>query len=162
MGCADLKKHIIEHEILGIGASSGGGGASLTIIDGYPTYVDDSRGGKILSTSRLSFTATRRSKAEDIYLRSGEGIPTGQTGFRMIHAGTITAAALQLSDLATCTLHIYRNDLLIPIVVLPVVGSEGAHLNGLNADFQESDILQLYLDGLGNNPVAWIEVAWRF
>lgn len=162
MGCADLKKHIIEHEILGIGASSGGGGASLSIIDGYPTYVDTSRAGKVLSTSRLSFKADRRGPAQDIYLRTGEGIPSGQTGYRMTHAGTITAAAIQLSDTGTCTLYIYRNDLLIPVVAVPVAGVEGAHLNALNADFQESDILQFYLDGLGNNPIAWIEVAWRF
>ena len=64
--CHSLKQHIVEHEILGVGQSSGGGGnPDQSVIDGYLTYTDPLR-GKRLSVSRLSFTGAKKDKAENI------------------------------------------------------------------------------------------------
>jgi hypothetical protein len=157
---ASLKQHIIEHEILGVGSS--GGGASGTIIDGYLTYTDTSRANKILSTSRLKFEASKKDKAEDVYLRVNNSLASSKSSFRMTHNGTITAASLQLSSASTCSLHIYRNGLTIPLLTLSLTATVGSHQNNLDVDISESDVIQFYVDGSCHNPVAWIEIAWRF
>jgi hypothetical protein len=162
MGCPTaeaIKQHIIEHEILGIGGSSSS--TDLLIIDGYPTYVDTSRGGKRLSTNRQTFTAAKKAKAEDVHLQTAAAIATSKTGYRMLHNGTITGIALQLSSTASVQLHIYRNNILTPLVTLNVNG-QGGHSYSVNADFAESDVLQFFIEGICHNPVGWIEVAWRF
>jgi hypothetical protein len=153
-----IQQHIIEHEILGVGSSSS---ADLLVIDGYPTYIDPSRGGKRLSTNRPIFIATKKAKAENVYLQTASSIASSKTGYRMLHNGTITSIVLQLSSSANVNLHIYRNNTLTPLVTLNVNG-QGGHSYSVNVDFAESDILQFFIEGICHNPVSWIEVAWRF
>lgn len=161
VSAASIKNHIVEHEILGITAGGGGGG-SITIIDGYPTYTDTSRGGKTLSINRNTFMAGKQGKAKDLYLRTADSIATSKTGIRMIKAGTITGISFQLSTSATCALHVYKNDGTSPLVTVSLVAIIGAHSSTLNVDFVEGDRLQFYIDGTCYDPLVWIETAWRF
>lgn len=157
----NLKQHIIEHEILGI-VPGGGGGGSLTIIDGFPTYTDTSRGSKTLSVNRSVFTAGKAKKAKDMFLEVNSSIASSKSGYRMLHNGTITGISISTSTVTTCSLEIYKEGSGIPLVTLPIAAAYGSHSYTVNYDFLESDVLQFYIDGTCYDPVAWVEVAWRF
>ena len=159
----DIKKHIIEHEIIGIPAAGPPGpGGSITIIGGYPTYVDTSRGSKVLSINRNTFFASKSGYSNNVYLRVDSGFSTLKSSYRMPRNGTITAASIQTSANSNCSLRIRRNDVAFNLASITLSSTDGGHASNLNADFSESDIIQFYIDGDCEDPVVWIEVAWRF
>jgi len=164
MSCIDPKeigKHQIIHEILGVNAGTGGG--SLTIIDGYPTFEDGLRGNKILSIARNTFHAAKKGRSRNVYLQQvGAGVAGTKAAYRMPRDGTITAISVQNSKTNTFTLMIRKNNDVTNLASVPVVAELGAHDKLVNVNFVEGDQLQFYIDGLSNDPVAWIEVAWRF
>jgi hypothetical protein len=157
----NLKQHIIEHEILGITAGTGGGG-SITVIDGFPTYTDTTRGGKTLSINRNIFTAGKAKKTTDMFLEVNSTIASSKNSYRMLHNGTITGISLSTSTVTSCILEIYKAGSGSPLTTLTLSAGHGTHSYATNADFVESDVLQFYIDGTCYNPIAWIEVAWRF
>lgn len=159
IGCGDLTEHIIAHEILGVGSSSS---VDLLIVDGYPTYIDTSRGNKRLSVPRSTFKAGRKFRASNVYLRTEDNIASSKTGYRMLHNGTITGISIQTSTTSTYNIEIRRNDLIIPLLNISVSSSTGYSSFSINTDFNQNDIIQFYINGLTNNPICWIEVAWRF
>lgn len=157
--CDDLKKHIIAHEILGVGQDSGGGG-DLTINQGYPVFNDILRGNKTLSIARNTHMATRGGRSRNTYI--GDRPSTATTGYRMPRNGTITVVSIENDRTNTFDLEIRRNGATVPIYSIAVTANTGAHDKLVNVDFNEGDYLQFYINNTSHNPVAWIEFAWRF
>ena len=161
MSCASLKQHIIEHEILGIGNNNSSSG-SIDIIDGYPTYVDTSRGNKILSINRTTFSAYRKNKVENGWLTTND-IASSKNSGRMLKKGTICGVSVSNSEVGTFKLIVCKDlNLLTPLLSVDIIGDTGIELSSLNVDFQRSDTLQFYIQGTCYNTIVYIETAWRF
>lgn len=162
MSCIDPKDiatHQVMHEILGV-TSDGGGGSDLTITQGYPVFSDILRGNKTLSIARNTVFSSAKGRSKNLYLST---TPTNlKTGIRMPRNGTVTVISVENSKNNTFTLQLRKNDSVTNLVSLAVSATLGAHNKIVNYDFVEGDRLQFYIDGLSHDPVAWIEIAWRF
>lgn len=157
--CDDLEKHIIAHEILGVGQNNGGGG-DLTIEEGYPVFDDILRGNKTLSIARNTYMASRSGRSRNTYINSN--VSTATTGYRMPRNGTITVVSVENDRNNTFDLQIRRNGATVPIYTISVTATTGNHDKLVNVDFSEGDYLQFYISNTSHNPVVSIETAWRF
>ena len=127
-----LAQHIIEHEILGVGTSNGPSG-DLTVVNGVPVFNDPVR-NKQLSISRDVFYGTKKGRAKDVYLFTGNNVNLRKTGLRMPLNSTIVAASVQNSSLSTFTFHIRKNNSEINLYSISTVDSLGSHDKLANVD----------------------------
>ncbi len=146
-----LKEHQEEHAILGFNGSG-----SFTIEEGYPAILDPTR-NKTLSISRNNLVASKNGKAQNVYLSVSS--PLSKTAYRMPRNGTITAVAVQVSEITSFTLELRRSS---GILYSTSVNSLGSHDKTVSADFLEGDIIKVRVSGIAHNPVIWFEFAWKF
>jgi predicted small secreted protein len=155
----EVSDHILMHEILGIGATVSDG--ALTIINGYPVYNDPTRANKTLTIARNTFSAGKSGKVKNAYIFTEDGVNTQKTGIRMARKGTITMISVENSKSNTFTLRVRKNGSVTNLASVAIVAGIGAHDVAVDLNFNQGDLLQLYIDGTANDPHAWIEVAWR-
>lgn len=158
----DLKKHILEHEILGISDCGSSVSSQIQIQQGMLWLYDEER-EKWLSVSRPQLLSTRK-KAKNAYLRAGEGVALFETGFKMIRDGMITNIAVSTSNSVPVSwdLKIRKNNLFTDLDALPVTGN-GNIIENRDIEFSKEDLIQVYCD-TGNylieDIIVLLEIAW--
>jgi len=156
----EIARHIVIHEILGV-TSGGGGSGELTIVSGVPVFQDPTRGNKQMSISRIPFEASKKGNVADTYLQSLNGIANSLVGNRMPYAGTIVSMTVQNDRSNTFLLRIRKNGSLTNLATLTVSSALGATDISTNVDFSAGDLIEFYIEGTSNSPIARIEVCWR-
>ena len=133
---------------------------AVVIIDGV-LYTYDGTRGTYLSVDRKMVLASRQGNATHLYLRvGGEGVPTSETGVRMLRDGTIVGIFAQTSSAKTWTFEVRRNGSVI--ASLSIVAATGSQVTNTNVDFSQGDVLQFFANGTAIPfPVGGCEVAWR-
>jgi len=158
---ANIRKHIIEHEILGIRDNS----QPDIQVDGGRLWVYDHERDKWLSTDRLFATAGRSGRAKNSYLRIADRQTSNLTGYRLFRSGTIVAIAAQTRNPETWTLRVRRNGNVTNVASLVMNATNGRHVTTVNVDIDEGDRLQLFAETTAvfgiRDPFVEIEIAWR-
>ena len=162
-----IADHIIEHEILGVTASTGAVGVTVSGLqtsDGILWFEDETR-SKWLSVSRVTFGAGTAGRAKNRYLSAWDGLEIGVSGYRLPRDATLTAIAAQTRGSFSWTVRIRKNDNSSDIASLAISSASGGHNGSLDIDFTEGDRLQIFAETsnlLGvRDPVVWLELAWR-
>jgi len=154
-----ISDHILMHEIIGVDGNSTTG--DLIITNGYPVYIDPTRGNKTLTIARNTFAGGKRGKAKNVLLFTEDGVNLQKTGIRMARKGTITMVSVENSKTNTFTLRVRKNGSVTNLTSLAVTAGLGNQDVSTNIDFSQGDLLQFYIEGTANDPHTWIEVAWR-
>jgi hypothetical protein len=159
-----VRDAVIEVEKL-IHGDSTSGLLILTDVDGTTKYVDPTR-GKWLSTSRQNYIYSRGSdNLLSQYLRFGDSIATSVSGPRSIRNLTVVGISIQCENNVNANFNIRKNNSIINLYSLALVGVNGDQKNNLNLDMNLGDTLQIYMQvnaGRVNKPIVVIEFAWRF
>jgi hypothetical protein len=125
-------------------------------------YVYDSTRSKFLSLQHMELITARNStSARNVYLRIGEGIPSNETGYRMLRDGTITGLSVATAQAETWTLEVYRSGSVI--ASLSITAAKGKQDATINVDFSAGDELAFFVNSADgtDRPVAIMEYAWR-
>lgn len=132
-------------------------------VKGGILYTYDATRSKWLSVDRKMIYAGRDGTANDVYLRTFDGIATSQTGYRVLRDGTITGLVAQTDGSETWTLEIRRNNVATPIASLVITAATGGQSTVTNVDVSQGDEIQFFANTTGNidTPVAGLELAWR-
>lgn len=161
----DIRRHIIEHEIIHEPEEPLPPEELDHQVDGGRLWVYDEIRDKWLSSDRLFAVAGRDGRAKNLYLRIVDNHPSNLTGYRMLRQATIVAVAAQTRSIETWTLQIRKNGDPTNLYSLPISGVSGAHLNTVNVDLDEGDLVQMFAETtafLGiKDPFVMIEIAWR-
>lgn len=159
--CADIKQHLLEHEIIL---------EENPVIDGLRVdegrlWVYDEVRAKWLSSDRLYAIAGRNGRAKNLYLRVIDGQPSNVTGYYMLRKATIVALSATTRNNETWTLHIRKNGDITNLCSLPISNTSGNDDKTLNVDLDEGDLVQVFAETtnfLGiKDPFIMIEIAWR-
>lgn len=133
---------------------------AIAIIDGLLSVYDSSR-SKFLSVDRHKFVSGRHGRATNIYLRGPDGVPTSQTGFRMVRNGTIVGIWAQTEDNGNNWTAEVRDSAGSVLASLSVT-SDGAEVTTTNVDVAQGDEIRVFCNGTAiNAPLVGFEVAWR-
>ena len=128
-------------------------------------YIYDATRTLWISVQRMSFMFGRAGKTRDQYLDFGAGgLPTNNSGVRLIRDAVITGISVQLDATGTCTVSIRKNDSATDLLSLAVSGTIGSINAAANlATLVDGDYLQCYLAATTkvNDPVVMIELGWR-
>lgn len=159
--CTSLKKHLFEHEILGLDSSSPGSSLPIQVVNGILYVFDDNR-DVWLSSFRDVFTAGRDGRAKNIYLRLVDGQPSNVNGYRMTRDSVITNISAQSRGTSEWTIHIRKSGEELNLYSL-VVTDGGSHDNNVDVRLNSGDTIQFYCESPAffgiQNPIVWIEVA---
>lgn len=161
MACGlSIKKHIIEHEILGIGSSTS---LPLQVVNGI-LYVFDSSRDIWVTSNRDVFAAGKDGRAKNIYLRAIDGQASNQNGYRVSRDSVITTVVAQSRGTAVWKTHIRTNGNESDLYTLEISGG-GSHDNNVDIRLNAGDRIQFYCESDSffgiQAPLVWIEVAGR-
>lgn len=129
--------------------------------DGVLYYVDTLR-NKVLSTNRTTPIGSYCGQNQkNRYMKFGDVVGKGNTGFLCPRAATITALWAKSRSTGSWTIEARRNDSPITLVSVGVTAGKGSNMV-LDFDLNAGDYVQLFINGTGiDQPIASIELAWR-
>lgn len=157
-----LKKHIIEHEILGV-TSGGSSELPIQVVNGILYVFDESR-SIWLTSFRDVFTAGRDGRAKNIYLRLVDGQPSNVNGYRVTRESVVTTISAQSRGTSDWTVYLRKNGSTTNLQALAVSGG-GSHNNNVDVRLDVGDTIQFYCESSAffgiQNPLVWIEVAGK-
>lgn len=155
-----LKKHIIEHEILGVEDSNT---LPLQVVNGILYVFDESRDIWITS-NRDVFTAGRDGRAKGVYLRVTDGQASNQNGYRVTRESVITTISAQSRGTSAWRVRIRKNGSETDLHTLEISGG-GSHDNNVDVRLNAGDRIQFYCESDSffgiQAPLVWVEVAGK-
>jgi hypothetical protein len=127
-------------------------------------YSFDETDDKWLSVNRVSFSFGRKGLTNNQYLNFYAGmISSNNSGLRMVRDACIVSMSGQTSNLGDYSFHIRKNNQILNVCDLDVIGDYGIGLD-TSVNINKNDILQCFFSSVFSvirDPMLTIEVAWK-
>lgn len=138
--CRDIHKHLLEHEIIGVGEQ------------------------ETITSNGATFIFARNGRAKNIYLPLGDGQSSMINGILLPKNATVLSVVADSEGTQDWTLEIRKNGATMSLFSLAAIGGS-AYTSAANVDVDQGDRIQMFCNTSNfwgiQHPVVWIEIAWR-